>query len=107
MEKAAGALNKVITDALKRVSPEEAPVSAWPFACGSNVAHRTRAIEFKKGVLQVEVPDKAWKAQLSELAPRYLASLNAMVGHTVQRIRFVLPGEVRAAEVREEEQRPQ
>jgi Dna[CI] antecedent, DciA len=93
MEKAAATLPKVIADALRRVPPDEAPVSAWPFACGSSVALRTRALEFSGRVLRVEVPDQVWRAQLMELAPRYLAALNSIVGHTVERIQFVLPGE--------------
>jgi hypothetical protein len=95
MEKAAGALTKVIADALSRVPPDEAPVSAWPFVCGSNVAHRTRALQFSESVLRVEVPDRAWRSQLMELAPRYLAALNSLVSpQKVERIQFVLPGEV-------------
>jgi predicted nucleic acid-binding Zn ribbon protein len=98
MQKAAGALSKVIADALSRVPPEEAPVSAWPFVCGSNVAHRTRAVDFRDRVLRVEVPDRAWRSQLMELAPRYLAALNSLVGHKVQRIQFLLPHELQAQE---------
>jgi Dna[CI] antecedent, DciA len=94
MEKAAAALTKVIADVLGRVPPEEAPISAWPFICGSNVAHRTRALAFRDRVLRVEVPDRGWKAQLMELAPRYLAALNSMVAQKVERIQFLLPGEV-------------
>jgi predicted nucleic acid-binding Zn ribbon protein len=102
MEKAAGALTRVIADALSRVPPEEAPVSAWPFVCGSNVAHRTRAIDYRECVLRVEVPDRAWRSQLMELAPRYVAALNGMVPQKVARIQFLLPQEVQA-----EERRPQ
>lgn len=98
MEKAAGALGKVIADALSRVPPDEAPVSAWPFACGSNVAHRTRAIDFRDRVLRVEVPDRAWRSQLMELAPRYVALLNSLVEQKVERIQFLLPHEARAQE---------
>jgi Dna[CI] antecedent, DciA len=100
MEKAAGALNRVIADALSRVPPDEAPVSAWPFVCGSSVAHRTRAIDFREQVLRVEVPDRAWRSQLMELAPRYVAALNSIVTQTVQRIHFLLPQEVQAQERR-------
>ena len=98
MEKAAATLPKVIADALSRVPPDEAPVSAWPFVCGSNVAHRTRALRYRERVLRVEVPDQAWRSQLMELAPRYLASLNSMITQRVERIRFLLPHEARAEE---------
>jgi len=63
---------------------------AWPLACGSAVAARTRALEFSKGVLQVEVADAGWKRELQVLAPRYLAVINRHVGHNVSRIEFVI-----------------
>jgi hypothetical protein len=100
VEKAAGALNRVIADALSRVPPDEAPLSAWPFVCGSGVAHRTRAVDFRQRVLRVEVPDRAWRVQMMELAPRYLAVLNTMVAQPVDRIQFMLPEELRAEERR-------
>jgi hypothetical protein len=102
MEKAADTLPKVISEALRRVPPDEAPVSAWPFVCGSNVAHRTRALSFHDRVLRVEVPDRAWRSQLMELAPRYLAALNSMAGQKIERIQFLLPGEIVPEERRPE-----
>jgi hypothetical protein len=99
MEKAGATLPKVIADALRRVPPGEAPVSAWPFVCGSGVAHRTRAMDFQNCVLRVEVPDRAWRSQLMELAPRYVAALNSLVTEKVERIQFVLPGEAARAEI--------
>jgi hypothetical protein len=98
MERAGATLPKVIADALRRVPPGEAPVSAWPFVCGSGVAHRTRAMDFHDRVLRVEVPDRAWRSQLMELAPRYVAALNSLVADKVERIHFLLPGEATGAE---------
>ena len=95
LEKAAAALNRVIADALRRVPPEEAPLSAWPFICGSNVAHRTRALDLRERILRVQVPDNSWRTQLMELAPRYLAALNSILAEPVTRIQFLLPEEVR------------
>jgi hypothetical protein len=100
MEKIAGTLTKVIADALRRVPPDEAPLSAWPFVCGSSVAHRTRAVSFRDRVLQVEVPDRGWRAQMMELAPRYLAALNSIAGQKVERIQFLLPEEARREELK-------
>ena len=99
MQKAGATLPKVIADALRRVPAGEAPVSAWPFVCGSGVANRTRAMDFHERVLRVEVPDRAWRSQLMELAPRYVAALNSLVPDKVERIHFVLPGEAAGAEL--------
>jgi hypothetical protein len=61
---------------------------AWPLACGSVVAERTRALEFRQGILRVEVPDTAWRAEMQHLAPKYLAALHRYATG-VSRIEFV------------------
>lgn len=91
MEHARAGLQKIVADALRHAPSAEAPVLAWPLACGAAVAARTRALDFAAGVLRVEVPDPAWCGQLREFAPRYLVALNQAVGVTVQRIEFVVP----------------
>jgi Dna[CI] antecedent, DciA len=63
---------------------------AWPLACGSVVAARTRAIQFIGGVLRVEVPDAAWRAELQHLAPKYVAALNRYIPG-VNRVEFLVP----------------
>ena len=52
------------------------------------MAARTRALEFEKGVLKVEVPDSAWRTELQHLAPKYLAILNRYAAG-ISRIEFV------------------
>lgn len=96
MEPIASTLEKVVAHSLKRASSDDGPVLAWPLACGSAVAARTRAVNFHAGLLSVEVPDKVWRAELVSLAPRYLASLNRYSPTPVNRIEFVVnAGEVR------------
>jgi predicted nucleic acid-binding Zn ribbon protein len=96
MERAAAGLQKIVSDALRRMPPGQAPISAWPLACGTAVAARTRVLDFAQGVLRVEVPDHGWKEELQALAPEYLAVINRYVGDSVQRIRFVTRGNARA-----------
>src|SRR5947209_1549153 len=43
MERLRGGLQKVVSDALRRISPSQASLMAWPIACGAAVADRTRA----------------------------------------------------------------
>ena len=88
MEHARAGLQKIILDALRKHA--DAPVVAWPMVCGAAVAGKTRALEVKERALVVEVPDTAWRAQLAELAPRYLASLNEVAPGKVARIEFVV-----------------
>jgi hypothetical protein len=89
-QRPASGLEQVLAKSLRHVANHEAPILAWPLACGSAVAERTRALEFSKGVLQVEVADPGWKKELQALAPRYLATINRYVTEDVNRIEFVV-----------------
>lgn len=88
MKPAEADLDKVVARSLRRAPAAQGPLLAWPLACGSTVAERTRAIEFKEGVLFVEVPDARWRTELQTLAARYLAAINRYVGENVKRIEF-------------------
>jgi hypothetical protein len=89
-QRAGDGLDKALTRSLRHVPNAEAPILAWPLACGSAVAERTRALAFSEGVLQVEVADPGWKKELQALAPRYLATINRYVAEEVNRIEFVV-----------------
>ncbi len=71
---------------------QEATMLAWRAVCGANVASRTRAVEFRRGVLWVEVPDKAWRTELNGLSAQYRAALSQLLRREVRDIQFVLPG---------------
>ncbi len=90
MDRAAAHLEKVIAGALHRAPAAESPLLAWPVACGSAVAERTRAVSFADGVLRVEVADAGWRRELAALAPRYLATINRYSATSVRRIEFVV-----------------
>jgi len=90
MERAGTRLETVIAKALHLAPAEESPLLAWPVACGSVVAERTRAVAFFDGILRVEVADKGWRQELMSLAPRYVAALNRYSAVQVRRIEFVV-----------------
>jgi hypothetical protein len=92
VERAGTGLQKIVADGLKQASPSEAPLLAWPLACGSSVANRTAAIGYAGGVLRVQLASTEWKRELESLAPQYLAILNRYVGGGVKRIEFVVAG---------------
>jgi hypothetical protein len=50
----------------------------------------------------VEVPDAAWRKQLTSLASRYISAYEALLGHVVKEVRF----KVQPAVARTEEQKP-
>ena len=91
MESLAATLEKVVAGSLRRAP--DGPILAWPLACGSAVAARTRAVGFRAGILWVEVPDAGWRAELRHLGNRYLFAVNRYSPTNVSRIEFVLPGQ--------------
>src|SRR2546423_7791997 len=93
MEHAAVGLEKIVTNALRRVPGKEAPLLAWSLACGRLVGERTRAMAFSEGILRVVVPDANWRAELKALAPQYVAVINRYVSESVKRTEFVVAGE--------------
>ena len=90
MERASAGLDKLVAHALRKAPANSRPELAWPLACGSVVAARTRTLGFEGGVLRVEVPDAGWRRELQGLAPRYVAHLNRVAGVEVCRVEFVV-----------------
>ncbi len=90
MQPPRGGLEKIVLDALERTPPHETPVLAWPFAGGPAVALKTRALSFDKGVLTIAVVDTSWRAQLTDMAPQFLARINQLVSVKVERLQFVV-----------------
>ncbi len=86
-------MEKLVAGSLRKAPRSEVPLLAWPMACGSAVAARTRALEFSRGVLRVEVADSAWRAELQHLAPKYVAILNKYATG-VSRVEFVVRDKV-------------
>ena len=95
LEQAGVGLEKIVAKSLRQAPSTEAPLMAWPIVCGSAVSERTRAVEFRDGVLSVEVADAGWKVELQALAPRYVAAINRYTIETVRRIEFVVTGTMR------------
>ena len=93
MQHGRAALQKIMGEVLDGAPVSEAPSLAWPFVCGPGVAKRTRVLGFRAGVLRVEVPDAAWRNQLTSLLPKYLDALNQTITAQVKHILFLLPGE--------------
>jgi hypothetical protein len=97
MQPAGAGLDKVVARSLRKAPADQVPLLAWPLACGSAVAARTRALEFADGVLRVEVPDAGWRKELQALASRYVAALNRYGTESVTRIEFVVAGRKQAS----------
>jgi hypothetical protein len=86
-------LEKLAASLLRGAPADEAPLIAWPLACGAQVAEKTRAVRYTGKVLTVEVPDVEWREQLRDLAPSYLGIFSRLLAGSVERIQFVLRGE--------------
>lgn len=97
MQPAGEVLKKVVERSLRKAPADQVPLLAWPLACGSAVAARTRALDFTDGILRVEVPDAGWRKELQALAPRYLVTLNQYCTETVTRVEFAVAGRKQAS----------
>ncbi len=93
MERTRTALADMASLLLRGVTEDEAVVTVWPLICGSRVASRTRALNFSRGQLTVEVPDASWRSELAGYMPHYLNQLRKTSGVAVERMRFTLPHE--------------
>jgi hypothetical protein len=85
-------LHRIMSDFLRTQSAEEAAKLAWPLVCGTEVASRTKAVEFEEGNLTVEVSDINWRNQLSDFEQRYLAGFKDLIGPIVKQVRFKIAG---------------
>lgn len=90
LEQVGTELEKLVARSLRGAASADAALLAWPLACGSAVAERTRPLSFRDGILCVEVADRSWKSELQALAPRYLAILNRYTPEQVTRIEFIV-----------------
>ena len=90
MQPIASALESVVSRSLRKTPAGDGPLLAWPLACGSAVAARTRALDFHDGVLRVEVADAGWRRELQALAARYVAQINKFCADDVARIEFIV-----------------
>ena len=94
MDHIRNSLQQILIDAVQRASAEDLPFMAWPLACGSAVAEKTRAIGFNQGELAIQVPDAAWRTQMLGLSGEYLRQLREITRGRVERLRFVLSSEL-------------
>jgi Dna[CI] antecedent, DciA len=94
MQHAASTLRKIFREKVSREGTD-APLLAWPLACGSKIAERAKALTFANGTLTVAVPDETWRRQLQSFAMQYLASLNQISSTKVERLEFVIGAQPR------------
>ena len=92
MQPAGPTLKKIFAETLRREAGEDAPLLAWPLACGAKVAEKTSAIGYADGELTVEVLDATWQQQLRGLHRQYLAALKPLSAQPVNAIKFVVKG---------------
>jgi predicted nucleic acid-binding Zn ribbon protein len=89
MQHARGTLKKIFAENVCAKAGDEAPLLAWPVACGVGVAANTQALSFIDGVLVVAVPDVVWRNQLQFMSQQYLAGLNQIAGQAEKKVRSI------------------
>jgi hypothetical protein len=90
MQHARGTLKRIFAQNVCTKAGDEAPLLAWPVACGGAVAANTRALSFVDGTLVVAVPDAVWRNQLQFMSQQYVAGLNQIAGQMVRSLSFVV-----------------
>ncbi len=83
-------LQKIAANLLQSTPANEAPLLAWPMACGSAVAGRTKALAFEDGVLTIAAPDQPWCTQLRGFSDTYLQTLNRICPTKISQLRFII-----------------
>lgn len=89
MQHASSTLRKIFRQNVCREG-SDAPLLAWPLACGSKIADRATALTFVEGTLTIAVPDETWRRQLQSFAMQYLSALNQISSAKVERLDFVI-----------------
>jgi hypothetical protein len=89
MEDIASGLQQIKATLLRTCDPKEAPALAWPMVCGSRVAEKTQVAAFENASMTIVVPDKGWRSELADLAPRYLAALNRISPLKIESLVFI------------------
>ena len=69
MQPASSTLKKIFADTLRREGGDDAPLLAWPLACGSKVAEKTSAIGYADGVLHGRGSRRDLAAAAAEFRP--------------------------------------
>lgn len=93
MEPVRGTLQKIMAQTIRRLPPQEAVATAWPFVCGNVVAERTEVLNFSDGILLITVPDATWRSQLFGMSAQYIAALCGYTGQELKKIEFLLPAQ--------------
>jgi hypothetical protein len=91
MQRVRSGIQKIAVDIFGRLPKDEAAILAWPLVCGAGVAKRTRALRFVSGTLEIQVPDRGWRSQLSDFSAQYASSINALLKtRLIERIEYVV-----------------
>lgn len=89
MQHAGSTLRKIFNNALSNEG-DDAPLLAWPLACGTKIGEKATALAYADGVLTISVPDETWRRQLQSFSGHYLRALNRITPAKVERIEFVV-----------------
>ncbi len=89
MQHAGSTLRKIFRDNVCHEGTD-APLLAWPLACGTKIAERAQAISFIDGTLTVAVPDETWRRQLLSFVSQYLVAMSGITSQRVNKIEFVV-----------------
>ena len=89
MQHAGSTLRKIFSNALS-AEGANAPLLAWPLACGTKIGEKTTAVAYADGTLTIAVPDETWRRQLQSFSGQYLSALKKVSPAKIEKIEFVV-----------------
>jgi hypothetical protein len=81
-------LKKSLGQSLNALSDDDKLAAAWPLACGKTMAERVLVIGYDRGVLRVEVENRAWLQELRTMREQLAGEMVRITGVRVSEIHF-------------------
>jgi predicted nucleic acid-binding Zn ribbon protein len=81
-------LKKSLGRSLSSLCDEDKLAAAWPVACGKTMAERATVMGYDRGVLRVQVENRAWLQQLISLRQQLEREMAKIAGVKVSEIHF-------------------
>jgi hypothetical protein len=83
-------LRRHLREGLGGLSPQDRLSIAWMVACGPVLADRGTVIDYREGMVRIEVCDAAWLEQMQMMRDQLKEDLARIAGVGIAEIHFVL-----------------
>jgi hypothetical protein len=88
MDRIRDLLKVCLGQSLGSLREEDRVAASWPLACGKALADRGTIVGYERGVVRVQVEDRAWLQQLTNIRGHLASEMTRIAGVTVSEIHF-------------------